>query len=104
MPVTVVAAIRPLPKHREEVLAAVITSIPAIHQEEGCLLYTLHDGGKEFLIIEQWANESLLEQHGASEAVGQVQDALEGKLEEPVSITVATPVPCGSAEKGQLVG
>jgi len=37
--VVVVATIRPLPEHRDEVLAAFRDTIPAVHREPGCILY-----------------------------------------------------------------
>ena len=60
MSVTVVATVRPVPEHRDEVIAAFTEVIPAVHAEEGCELYALHEGDDRLVMIEKWTSADAL--------------------------------------------
>lgn len=42
MPVVVTAVFHPLDEHRDVLIAALRQTIPAVHHEEGRLLYAIH--------------------------------------------------------------
>ena len=67
MPVVVVATIRPLPDRRAEVIAAIEATIAQVHAEDdGCLLYALHEGPDRLVMIEKWESADALKAHAAS--------------------------------------
>ena len=101
MPI-VVATVIPLPEFREEVLAALRASLPAVHQEAGCRLYALHDTGESFVFVEQWESDAALDQHNRGNAVREVVSRISGMLKEPVQILHARPIPGGDPNKGRL--
>ena len=101
MPV-VMATITPLPQFRQDVLAALEESLPAVHREPGCQVYALHEAGDSFVFIEQWDSETSLELHNAGEAVRTVVARITEKLKEPVQIVLARPIPGGDPSKGTL--
>ena len=54
MSVVVVATITPLPGEEDAVRQAILDSIPTVHEEPGCEIYTLHEGTGEFVMVERW--------------------------------------------------
>jgi quinol monooxygenase YgiN len=101
-PVVVVATIRPLPEHRDEVLAAFRDTIPAVHLEPGCVFYALHEKADRLVMIEQWASAEALATHAKAEALQLLNPRLEGKLVEKTDVQVLNPVPVGADELGRL--
>jgi quinol monooxygenase YgiN len=102
MPVVVVATIRPLPEHRDAVIAAFTEAIPLVHAEPGCLLYALTQADDRLVMIEQWESEEALAVHSAAPAVTKARAANEGKLAGDPEVLVLRPVPAGDPAKGQV--
>ncbi len=69
MSVVVVATIRPLPEHRDEVIAAFTATIPQVHAEDGCELYTLHQAKDRLIMVEKWASAEALSTHSQGAAL-----------------------------------
>lgn len=102
-PVVVTAYFYPRPEAREQVLAALDPAITAVHQEEGCLLYAIHDAPDESIVmLEKWESAELLDAHGQGEPVARLNAALDGLLAQPVVVTRLVPLPVGDAVKGAL--
>jgi quinol monooxygenase YgiN len=103
MAVVVVATIRPLPDHRAEVIAAMEATIAQVHaQDDGCLLYALHEGPDRLVMIEKWSSEEALTTHLRASALSALLPKLEGLLEGPTDIQTLQPRPAGTAEQGAL--
>lgn len=101
--VVVVATIIPKPEHRDDVRAALRHAIGRTHAEdEGCLLYALHESDTGFCMIEKWATASSLEVHGTGAAITELLEALRDALVEAPDIQVFKAVPAGTAEQGRL--
>ncbi len=101
--VNVLAVFHPLEGHRDEVIAALETAIPLVHDEPGCELYAITeaDDGRLFM-IEKWASVEQLDAHGAGEPVAALRADLDGHLARPVEVTRLAPLPIGDAVKGSL--
>jgi quinol monooxygenase YgiN len=104
MAVVVVATIRPLPDRRAEVIAAMEAVIARVHAEDdGCLLYSLHEGPDRLVMIEKWSSAEALDTHlRASAALTELVGKLDGLLEAPPDIQTLQPHPAGTAEQGTL--
>lgn len=103
MSVVVVATIRPLPEHRNEVVEALANAIARVHSEDqGCELYALHESDNELVMIEKWASGDLLAAHGNGPAFAALNEQLAGKLIGDLDVQVLRPHPAGTAEQGQL--
>ena len=63
MSVVVVATIRPLPEHRDEVIAEFSATIAQVHDEDGCELYALNQADDRLIMIEKWASPEALATH-----------------------------------------
>ncbi len=100
--VVVVATIRPLPEHRDEVLAAYRDTVPRVHGEPGCLLYALHEKADRLVMIEQWESSDALAVHANAEALQALNPRLEGKLAAKTDVQVLIPLPVGADEFGRL--
>ncbi len=101
--VIVTAYFRPRPETRDQVLAALRPAIEAVHQEQGCLLYAIHDAPDgSIVMIEKWASVAELDEHGSGEAVRALSDVLPSLLAEPVEVTRLKPLPVGRIEQGAL--
>jgi quinol monooxygenase YgiN len=86
-----------------ELIDALRATIPAVHDEEGCRLYAIHDAEDGTItMIEKWDSREDLDAHAAGSAVKALQDAIAGLVAKPVTVTTMTPLPAGTAEQGQL--
>jgi quinol monooxygenase YgiN len=101
--VVVTAYFRPIEGKREELLDALRIAIPAVHDEPGCLLYSIQEAPDGTIVmIEKWESEALLDAHGASVAVAAARPVFERVLAAPVEVTRLAPIPIGDAAKGTL--
>ena len=103
MAVVVVATAFPVPEHRAEAIAAFEAAIEKVHAEEdGCLLYALHEGADRLVMIEKYASDESVAAHVAGAGLAALRDALDGKLSAPMEVQVLSPHPAGSPVKGAL--
>jgi quinol monooxygenase YgiN len=103
MSVVVTAIFRPLPGAKERLIEAMGPGIQAVHGEEGCELYAIHDAEDGTVtMIEKWTSVELLDKHGSSAEVQVLRDGIEGLLAEPAVVTRMTALPAGDADKGVL--
>jgi quinol monooxygenase YgiN len=102
MPVVVVATVKPLPDHREAVLAAITEAIGSVHAEPGCELYALNQGADRLVMVEQWSSLEALQTHSRGAALQKLGPALEGKLSAALEVLTFEPVPAGDPGKGTL--
>lgn len=102
MPIVVTATVVPLPDRHRDVRKILLDVLPAVHLEEGCNLYALHETEDSFIFVEHWDGEAALEAHNSGETVRQLVSDLDGKLDAPIEVVLSTPIPCG--KKGVLVG
>lgn len=103
MCVVVTAAFHPIPDRREELVAALTESIPAVHAEEGCRLYAIHDASDgTILMIEKWDSDELLKTHAQGSAVAALNAATSHLVASPTTVITMRPLPAGSDEQGVL--
>src|ERR1039458_2330713 len=110
--VVVVATIRPLPEHRAEVIAAMEKVIADVHaDDDGCLLYALHEGDDRLVMVEKWSSaEALAEQSRGpaladpprGPALAELSQALAGRLEGDLDVQVLRPHPAGTPDQGTV--
>jgi quinol monooxygenase YgiN len=102
--VVVVATITPLPTHYDEVRQVLLDAIPQVHEEPGCELYSLHEDGEKFVMIERWESAQALDTHSKGEVLADAGRALAGKLAGKLDVRSLSAVPAGDATKGALLG
>lgn len=103
MPVVVTAVFRPTPGRKDDLVEALRTTMPAVHAEQGCLLYAIHDAEDGTItMIEKWESNDDLDAHGSGPAVVSLQAAIEGLVTEPAHVTRMTPIPVGESGVGSL--
>lgn len=102
MSVVVVATIRPLPEHRDEVIAAFAETIANVHDEDGCELYTLNEAPDRLIMIEKWASPEALATHSKGANLAALNPRLAGKVAGAPEVIVLQQVPVGHAAKGAL--
>jgi quinol monooxygenase YgiN len=98
----VVATISPKPGEEDAVREALLTAIPQVHEEPGCELYALHEGGGDFVMIEQWESPEALKTHSSADALTRLGAALAGKVTGAPHVRTLTAVQGGDADKGRL--
>lgn len=103
MSVVVTAAFTPKPGRERDLVDALRRSIPAIHEEAGCALFSLHvtEAGAPFL-IEKWDSVDLLEAHLAGQPVAALVENIAPLLDGDAVVTRLETVPAGRKDKGQL--
>ena len=103
MAVVVVATIRPLPDRRAEVIAALEAVIARVHAEDdGCLLYALHEGRDRLIMVEKWSTGEALAAHSRGAAIAELGKRLDGLVEGVPDVQVLQPHPAGTPEQGTL--
>lgn len=103
MSVVVVATAQPKPEHRDEVIALFESVIARVHaDDEGCELYSLHEGPDRLVMIEKWASQEALATHAKGPALAELTSGLAGKLTARLDIQLLTPHPAGTIELGTL--
>jgi quinol monooxygenase YgiN len=102
MSVVVVATIRPLPEHRDEVIAEFSATIAKVHAEDGCELYALNQADDRLIMIEKWASPEALATHSKAANLAALNPKLAGKVAGPPEVIVLQAVPAGDPAKGQV--
>ena len=98
MPVVVTAVFRPAPGRHDELVEALRSTIPGVHEEQGCLLYAIHDADDGTItMIEKWESAADLEAHASGTAVKPLQAATAELLAEPVRVVTMEPIPVGGS-------
>jgi quinol monooxygenase YgiN len=101
--VVVVATIIPKPERRDDVRAALIHAIGRTHAEdEGCLLYALHESDGGFCMIEKWASADALTVHGSGPAITELGPTLSDALASAPDLQVYKAVAAGTEGQGRL--
>ena len=102
--VIIVATAYPAPEHREAAIAAFEEAEEKVHaEEEGCLLYALHEGQDGRLVmIEKYGSADAFAEHRKNAGLAGLVAALKGKLSAPMDVQVLAPHPAGTPSKGAL--
>lgn len=101
-PVVVVASIPAKEGQLDALVEAFTGASPAVHAEDGCLLYSAHRSDDALVVIEKWASPAAIEAHGKGEAMKAIGAAIGPYVGGRASITRLTAVPAGDAAKGAL--
>jgi quinol monooxygenase YgiN len=103
MTVVVTAVFYPIEGAKDRLAEAMRAGIEAVHAEEGCELYAIHDAEDGTItMIEKWTSVEALDAHANGEAVKVLGAGLKGLLARPASVTRMTPIPMGTADQGAL--
>jgi quinol monooxygenase YgiN len=103
MPIVVTAVFHPVEGRTAELIEALRASIPAVHNEQGCRLYAIHDAEDGTItMIEKWDTREDLTAHAAGPAVKALDAAVANLIAKPTTVTTMTPLPAGTAEQGTL--
>ena len=102
MSVVVVATITPSEGNHGEVRQILLDTIPQVHAEPGCELYSLHEDGQRFVMVEKWESAEALETHSNGEVLRDAGRALAGKLDGKLDVRSLSAVPAGDPAKGAL--
>ena len=101
--VVVTAVFTPLPGKESALVDALRACLPAIHEEPGCVYYTLNgaeDG--RVVMVEKWASRADLDAHDVSPGTQALRAAIADLVAAPVAVEFLTPIPAGTAEQGAL--
>ncbi len=102
-PITVVAIFTAAPGRLDDLRAALVEAIPAVHEEQGCELYAIHDGPEDKIwMVEKWTTVSDLDVHGSGPAVARLGELTAGLTTGPAEVIRMQAIPAGTTEQGQL--
>jgi quinol monooxygenase YgiN len=103
MAIVVTAVFHPAEGRKADLIDMLRASIPAVHQEQGCRLYAIHDAEDGTVtMIEKWDTREALAAHAAGTAVKTLEAAVVDLIARPTTVTTMTPLPAGTTEKGKL--
>jgi quinol monooxygenase YgiN len=103
--VTVVVTLQAKEGKEDEMAAALTAGSPQTHQEDGCLVYAMHqqvDDPSRFAIVECWASQAHLETHLALPKVQEMIATLDGLAAGPPDFGIYATLHAGDPEKGAL--
>lgn len=101
--VVVTAVFYPKPGKKQELAEAMRRGIEAVHTEDGCELYSIHDAEDGTItMIEKWSSVEALDTHGDSDQVKILRADVADLVEKPGLVTRMTPIPVGSEAQGSL--
>jgi quinol monooxygenase YgiN len=101
--VVVTTVFQPAPDAKEPLIAAFREGIPAVHAEDGCLLYAIHDAEDGTIVmVEKWASREALDVHAAGGALARLDALVAPHLRRPVTWTTMIPIPAGTDRQGLL--
>ncbi|WP_406689959.1 putative quinol monooxygenase [Saccharopolyspora sp. ID03-671] len=101
--VVVTAVFHPVPGKRDELETVLKSVIPDVHEEQGCLLYALHEApGETLVLIERWESRELLAAHQRADAVARLNAEVVGLLQSAPEVVTMSALPCGDEAKGRL--
>jgi quinol monooxygenase YgiN len=101
--VVVTAVFHPAPGRTAELADALRATIPAVHEEEGCQLYAIHDADDGTItMIEKWDSREALAAHAAGPAVKALGAAVAEFIAQPTTVTTMTALPAGTSRQGEL--
>jgi quinol monooxygenase YgiN len=100
--VVVVATITPSDGHYDEVRQILLDTIPRVHEEPGCELYSMQEDGRRLVMVEKWESAEALQEHSDAEPLAEAGRAMAGKLAGKVDVRTLSAVPAGDGAKGAL--
>jgi quinol monooxygenase YgiN len=102
-PVVVVAIFRAADGKLDQLRQALVESIPAVHAEDGCELYAIHDAPDDHIyMLEKWTRRAALDAHSAGEPVRQLGERVNGLTAAPTEVIVMDPIAAGTPAQGLL--
>ena len=105
--VVVVVTLRSRAGREEEMRAAVTAGCAATHEEDGCLVYAMHQGIEDparFAIVECWASQAHLDAHLALPETKDLIATIDGLADGQPAFGVYAPLTAGDPAKGTLAG
>jgi quinol monooxygenase YgiN len=76
--------------------------VPAVHDEDGCELYSLHRGQDQVVFVEKWRDAEALQAHRSGPNTKALGEKLTGLVAGTPEILVLEAVPTGDSTKGAL--
>ncbi|MCW2810382.1 MAG: hypothetical protein JWP61_840 [Friedmanniella sp.] len=102
-PIAVVAIFTAAPGRLDDLRAALVEAIPAVHEEQGCELYAIHDGPDDKIwMIEKWTTVADLDAHGSGPAVARLGQLVAGLTSGPAEVIRVHPIAAGAPAQGLL--
>ncbi|WP_114855139.1 putative quinol monooxygenase [Brachybacterium sp. YJGR34] len=103
MTVVVTAVFHPKPGRKQELAEAMQRGIAAVHGEQGCELYAIHDAEDGTItMLEKWTSVEDLDAHGGGDPVKLLNEDIGELVEKPTEVTRMTPIPAGTEAQGLL--
>jgi quinol monooxygenase YgiN len=90
--VVIVATFFPKPGLHDSVHAVIAAAQTNVIQEDGCLLYALHESDDRFVLIEKWASLEAIKTHAEGENLAKLVKDVEPFLAAELEIVQLTPV------------
>jgi len=99
----VVAVFEPGPEHRDEVRELLMRVTPTVHEEPGCVFYTMNEDSEgRFVHIEAWETRQHWLNHMKHESVAEILSGVEGKLTKDITVYELYNVPTGQSGMGSI--
>lgn len=103
MTVVVTAVFEPKAGKKDELAQAMHRGIEAVHKEEGCELYAIHDAEDGTItMIEKWTSAEALDAHTEGRAVAKLREDISNLIEGTPQVTRMSPLPMGTPNQGAL--
>lgn len=105
--IVVVATLKTQQGQEDAAREALLELVEATHSDEGCILYSLHQGQQDrtrLTFVERWASQGDLDAHMGSDHIAAVLARADELLAEAPDIVVFDALAAGDPQKGTLAG
>jgi quinol monooxygenase YgiN len=105
--IVVVGSMKAQPGKEAATRDALAALVVPTHAEDGCILYSLHQGAADpsrFVFVERWESQEKLDAHLGSDHIATVLTRADELLAEPPDIVVYEALAQGDEDKGSLAG
>ncbi len=103
--IVVVGSLKSQPGKEDATKEALGSLVAPTHAEDGCILYSLHQGAADptrFAFVERWESQEKLDAHLGSAHIAAVLAQAGDLLAEPPDIVVYSALAQGEERKGSL--
>lgn len=103
--IVVVGSLKARPGKEDETREALASRVAPTHAEDGCILYSLHQGvadATRFAFVERWESQEKLDAHLGSDHIAAVLAKADELLSEAPDIVVYDALAQGEESKGSL--
>ena len=92
MSIIALAELHPTQGNTDSLVRALLAALDAVHAQDGCELYAVHEAKEKVVILEKWRDRESLDAHRQGEPLARLRKAMDGLVaDKRAEILIAQP-------------